>query len=46
MIVQTRREQSASLLGGGRGSRYFAVVKAVDADGKVLAKAKITIGRY
>ena len=31
---------------GGRGNRYFAVVKAVDADKKVLAKAKITIGRY
>ena len=31
---------------GGRGNRYFAVVKAVDAEGKVLAKAKITIGRY
>ena len=31
---------------GGRGNRYFAVVKAVDANGKVLAKAKITIGRY
>ena len=31
---------------GGRGNRYFAVVKAVDADGKVLAKAKIRLGRY
>ena len=36
---------SASLL-GGRGNRYFAVVKAVGTDGKVLAKATITIGRY
>ena len=31
---------------GGNGNRYFAVVKAVDTDRKVLAKAKITIGRY
>ena len=31
---------------GGRGNRYFAVVKAVDADKKVLAKAKIKLGRY
>jgi len=31
---------------GGRGNRYFAVVKAVDADRKVLAKAKIKLGRY
>ncbi|MDE0459449.1 MAG: hypothetical protein OXI15_19325 [Chromatiales bacterium] len=31
---------------GGRGNRYVAVVKAVDADRKVLAKAKIKLGRY
>ena len=31
---------------GGRGNRYFAVVKAVDTDKKVLAKAKIKLGRY
>ena len=31
---------------GGRGNRYFAVVKAVDADKNVLAKAKIKLGRY
>ena len=31
---------------GVRGNRYTAVVKAVDADGKVLAKARITLGRY
>ena len=31
---------------GGGGNRYFAVVKAVDADRKVLAKAKIKLGRY
>ena len=31
---------------GGRGNRYFAVVKAVDAGKKVLAKAKIKLGRY
>ena len=31
---------------GGRGNRYTAEVKAVDADGKVLAKARITLGRY
>lgn len=31
---------------GGRGNRYFAVVKAVDTDGNVLAKAKIKLGRY
>ena len=31
---------------GGRGNRYFAVVKAVDADKKVLAKAKFKLGRY
>ena len=31
---------------GGRGNRYFAVVKAVGADRKVLAKAKIKLGRY
>ena len=31
---------------GGRGNRYFAVVKAVNASKKVLAKAKIKLGRY
>lgn len=31
---------------GGRGNRYFAVVKAVDADKKVLAKVKLKLGRY
>lgn len=31
---------------GGRGNRYFAVVKAVDANKKVLAKAKIKLGKY
>ena len=31
---------------GSRGNRYFAVVKAVGADKKVLAKAKIKLGRY
>ena len=31
---------------GGRGNRYLAVVKAVDANKKVLAKAKIKLGRY
>lgn len=31
---------------GGRNNRYFAVIKAVDANGKVLEKTKIEIGRY
>lgn len=31
---------------GGRGNRYSAVVKAVNADGKTLAKARISLGRY
>lgn len=31
---------------GGQNNRYFAVVKAVDAGGKVLEKTKIEIGRY
>ena len=31
---------------GGRGNRYFAVVKAVNASKKVLAKANIKLGRY
>ncbi len=31
---------------GGRGNRYFAVVKAVDAGEKVLAKVKLKLGRY
>ena len=31
---------------GGRGNRYFAVVKAIDANKKVLAKTKIKLGRY
>lgn len=31
---------------GGRNNRYFAVVKAVDAGGKVLEKRNIEIGRY
>ena len=36
---------SAAMLRWPR-NRYFAVVKAVDADKKVLAKAKIKLGRY
>lgn len=31
---------------GGRGNRYFADVKAVDANGKVLEKARVEMGRY
>ena len=31
---------------GGRGNRYFAVVKAVDTNKKVLAKANLKLGRY
>ena len=31
---------------GGRGNSYFAVVKAVDTDKKVLAKARIKLGKY
>lgn len=31
---------------GGEGHRYFAVVKAVDAGGAVLAEGEITIGSY
>ena len=31
---------------GGRGNRYEAVVKAVAADGKVLEKVRVPIGRY
>ena len=31
---------------GGRGNFYFAVVKAVDADRKVLGTAEIDLGRY
>ena len=31
---------------GSNGNSYFAVVKAVDANGQVLAKAKIKIGKY
>lgn len=31
---------------GGNGNRYFAVVKAVDANKKVLAKVSIKLGRY
>ncbi len=31
---------------GGRNNLYFAVVKAVSADGKTLGKKKIEIGRY
>ena len=31
---------------GGRNNRYFAVVKAVDASGKVLEKTNVEIGRY
>ena len=31
---------------GGRGNLYFADVMAVDAKGEVLAKGRITLGRY
>ena len=31
---------------GGRGNRYEAVVKALGADGKLLEKVSISIGRY
>ena len=31
---------------GGIGNRYFAVIKAVDANGTVLAETEITLGRY
>ena len=31
---------------GGRGNTYFAVVKAVDSNEKVLAKAESELGRY
>lgn len=31
---------------GGRGNKYTATLKAVDAGGKVLDKTMITIGRY
>ena len=31
---------------GGRNSRYFAVIKAIDLNGKVLEKIKVNIGRY
>ena len=31
---------------GGRGNTYFAVVRAVDANKKVLAEAEITLGYY
>ncbi|MCG7492644.1 hypothetical protein [Thalassobius sp. Cn5-15] len=31
---------------GGKRNRYFAIVKAVSADGKVLEKKRVNIGRY
>lgn len=31
---------------GGKGNRYFAVVKAVSGSGKVLEKKRVEIGRY
>lgn len=31
---------------GGRNHRYFAIVKAVSAQGKVLDKTRVEIGRY
>ncbi|WP_420006532.1 hypothetical protein [Arenibacterium sp. LLYu02] len=31
---------------GGRGNRYFAIVKAVSANGKILEEQKVEIGRY
>ena len=31
---------------GGIGNRYFAVIKAVDANKTVLAETEITLGRY
>ncbi|GGX54936.1 hypothetical protein GCM10007385_24140 [Tateyamaria omphalii] len=31
---------------GGRGNSYEAVVKAVDANGKVLDKTRMSLGRY
>lgn len=31
---------------GGKGNRYFANVKAISAQGKVLAKTSVNIGRY
>ncbi|SHI68423.1 hypothetical protein SAMN05444000_102233 [Shimia gijangensis] len=31
---------------GGKGNRYFADVYAIDANGKVLGKKRVQIGRY
>lgn len=31
---------------GGAGNRYFAVIKAISSDGKVLEKQQVNIGRY
>jgi hypothetical protein len=31
---------------GGRGNRYFAIVKAISSGGKVLEKQRVEIGRY
>lgn len=31
---------------GGKGNRYFAIVKAISSGGKVLEQQKVEIGRY
>ena len=31
---------------GGRGNQYQAEIKAINAQGKVLAKTKMDLGRY
>lgn len=31
---------------GGKGHRYFAIVKAISSSGKVLEKQRVEIGRY
>ncbi len=31
---------------GGKGNRYFAIIKAISSGGKVLEKQRVEIGRY